>query len=372
MEKKVGIGFDAFKANIGWSLANSAMNAVSNAIEKNAAETAAMEQAEKEARNKNDLLKAIVFLVGFHCTLDRQWKKAIATVLSTFYSENISLFSIEEQIDTAYDEMKSKSLKRFFSDIDSIDSDRTQTCIIYSVVMLLYTNLVNENMALPVHAYNLSLIKKFFMLSRTELANCYGLLGSNLNQDTDDIADLFEELTSEQSIKEFEEANPTLIYEEPAEPVTISVHSENPKGEIEKLYNETIQKVSDDGFLKKFALADSNQKKTLVAVNTYAKNCIGEEILVVYDDTLFGNGKAGFLLTNKKLYIHNSFEDPVEIDLSSIVSIIPNPKEANSFITINDIKVSTSMLTEFGTELVCDFLEKAIPLAKQIELPTNQ
>lgn len=368
----MGIGFDVFKAKVGWNLADGAMELLSDAIEKGAAENAAKEQLAKEQSDKDDMLKTIVFLVGFNCSLDRNWKKAIAASLSAFYDEKISLFSIEDKIDAAYEEMKTKGLKKFFSGISSINTDRKYACLIYAVVMLLYMNLHNGEMVLPAHTYNLALIKKFFALSRAELTQSYEMLGSKINQDVDDLAEVFEELTSEESIKEIEEANPALAYVEPAEPVTISISCENPKEEVEKLYNETIQQCSDDGFAKRFALADSNQKKTLVAINAYAKNCIGEEILVVYDDTLFGNGKAGFILTNKKLYIHNSFEDPIEIDLSSVISITASSKETNPFITINDVKVSTSMLTELGTELVCNFLEKAIPLAKQIELPISQ
>ena len=55
----MGIGFDVFKANIGWNLADSVMNSVSNAIEKNAAENA---ERQKE------------MICSFDCTIYNQIK----------------------------------------------------------------------------------------------------------------------------------------------------------------------------------------------------------------------------------------------------------------------------------------------------------
>lgn len=110
----MGIGFDIFKANIGWNLADSVMGSISNAIEKNAQENAEREKIEKEALNKSDMLKTLVFMIGNNITLDRSGKKEIASILSKIYETNISLFSIEEEIDSVYSELKSKNIKVFF------------------------------------------------------------------------------------------------------------------------------------------------------------------------------------------------------------------------------------------------------------------
>ena len=115
-------------------------------------------------------------------------------------------------------------------------------------------------------------------------------------------------------------------------------------------------------------MADSNPKKIFAAVNAYAKNCKGEEIIAMYDDSSFLNGKVGFLLSNKKLYICNSFQNPQEIELSSVSVISAPPKSLNSFIKVNDIQINTSMLNKKKTEVICNFLQKAIPIAMQIEV----
>lgn len=367
----MGIGFDVFKANLGWNLADSVMGSISNAIEKNAEENEARSKAEKEQSDKNDMLRTLVFLVGNKTTLDRTAKKSIAAVMSTIYEENISLFSIEEEIDSMYSELESQNLKQYFSSISAINSDREQTCMMYVVILLLYMQLSDGNIALPVHAYNLCMIKRFFGIERKELAECYAVLAEKIQKDTDDVADVFEELTSEEAIKKIEAENPTLTYEETKDTISSSAVAicENPKKLIEDIYAASIEEGKEDEDLEnRLILADSNPKKVIAAVNAYAKNCKGEDILALYDDSAFGNGKVGFLLTNKKLYSCNSFEKPQELELSSISKISATPKSLNSFITVNDIQIDTAMLGKKGTEMVCSFLQKAIPVAMQIEV----
>ena len=369
-ELKMGIGWDVFKANVGWNLADSAMGAISDAIDKNAKEQEARAIAAKEQQDKNEMLKTLVFMVGNNIELDRTGKKAIAQTLSDIYGENISLFSIEDKIDASYSEIKNESPKQFFANIKSIKSDREQVCLMYLVVMVLYMGLSDEKLVLPAHVYNLSLIKQFFAVSRSELAQCYSAVSEKINKDVDDIADVFEELTSDESIKKIEAENPGLVYDDTK--LLSENESLNPKEEVEKLYYSCIQDVNgDEEFKKRFFLADENTKKVLAAVNAYAKNCKGEEILALYDDSSFGNGKVGFLLTNKKLYICNSFEKPQEIELASIKEINANPKKLNPFITVNEYQISTSMLNQKGTEIVCKFLQKSIPFAEQVKVITE-
>ena len=168
---------------------------------------------------------------------------------------------------------------------------------------------------------------------------------------------------------QIESVNEEVIEERPAEEPSISV-SENPKEDIEALYVAVAQN-GDESFTGRFFLSDSNPKKVIAAVKAYAKNCKGEEILVAYDDSAFGNGKVGFLLSNKKLYICNSFEKPQEIELSAVQSVSATPKSMNSFITVNDIKIDMTMVNGAAAELIAEFLQKAIPLAKQIEVQSE-
>ena len=85
-------------------------------------------------------------------------------------------------------------------------------------------------------------------------------------------------------------------------------------------------------------------------------------------DSSFSNGRAGFLLSNKKLYTCNSFQKPQEIELNSVDVISVPPKSFNAFINVNNIQINTSMLNKKKTEVICNFLQKAIPIAMQIEV----
>ncbi len=144
----------------------------------------------------------------------------------------------------------------------------------------------------------------------------------------------------------------------------------SPKEGIETYYNDSV-KGMDSTFTSRFMLADSNPKKVIAAVNAYAKGCKGEEILAIYDDSAFGNGKIGFLLSNKKLYVCNSFEKPKEINLADIYSIVATPKLLNSSISVNDIRIDTVQVNGSGTEILAAFLQKAVPLAMNVTVESS-
>ena len=79
-------------------------------------------------------------------------------------------------------------------------------------------------------------------------------------------------------------------------------------------------------------------------------------------------GKCGFLLTNKKLYMYTGtvFDKPKSVPLKNIVSMECKAKKFD--ILVNNIKIITSFL--FKPELVqelFDLLQKVIPLAIEVE-----
>lgn len=186
-----------------------------------------------------------------------------------------------------------------------------------------------------------------------------------------------EEVKEIKTEERIEAAPPASVQEETKEQAKEEVPEpapkvyENPKEEFEVLFYDVVQKAANDDFTQRFLLADKNPKKILAAVKAYAKNCAGENALLMYDDSTFGNGKVGMLLTNKKMYVGNSFETPVEIELSSIRAISATPKSLNSFIMVNEVKIDTAFLNKTTTVLLSDFLQKAVPLAMQIQAPNE-
>lgn len=370
----MGIGWDIFKANIGYNVADGVMNSISNAIANNAAEQEREAKIKKALSDKRDMLKTLVFMVGNNIDLDRDGKKMIAATLSSIYGENVSLFSIEDKIDAYYERIKSEDPKKFFSSISAINTDREQTCMMYVVVLLMYMALSEEAMALPVHAHNLSLIKKFFAIGRSELSKCYAALADKLEKDTDDVADVFEELTSEESIKAIEEANPLLVYkdkveEEPPQPEIINEPEtcDNPREEIERLYYEALKEAGAVGndFRDHVYLADLNPYYVSKAVNLYAKDCVGEDALLVFDNTWTKCFKNGMLLTDKNIYIGNNGKLKVKISLKDVKFIDANTSECK--IIINTSELMTNQIVTDGTVALANFLIKIIPLALKIE-----
>ena len=88
----MGVGFDMFKAVIGYSIAEGVVNSVSDAMERSSAESAVREQNAKDASFKNNMLRILVFMLGNNIELDRDGKKQISSYLSEVTGEKISLF----------------------------------------------------------------------------------------------------------------------------------------------------------------------------------------------------------------------------------------------------------------------------------------
>lgn len=58
------------------------------------------------------------------------------------------------------------------------------------------------------------------------------------------------------------------------------------------------------------------------AVNSYALSIdSNESVIMLYDDTVFGSAKQGFLLTSKRLYGRSIIEKPVFTDITNITKI---------------------------------------------------
>ncbi|MBQ4378320.1 MAG: hypothetical protein II821_03880 [Treponema sp.] len=396
----MGIGFDAFKANIGWSLADSLLGAISDAIEDKNAEQKARSLAENTEQNKQDMLKALVFFITHNIGINRTIKKAIADLFSEAYQERISLFSIEDKINSVYEMVINKSPADFFTEIESIYFDRDNVKAIYLYLCLLYIQFDSEQEILPAHPHNLYLIKKYFRLTHEELAECYGLIGKISDQDIDDIADTFEELTSEEKISEIENKYPSLLDAEEEsykndknnsihnstkqekieedesedeseiyESVFESTTFENPIEEIKNLYNKAIYEAGDNSsdFGKHVFLADSNPEFVMNAVRTYAKDCVGEEAILVFDDTFTKSCKDGFLLTNKNIFIGLGGKIKAKLPLCEINFIDVSFKTFATSIKINTTEIFSEQILKKGTIALANLLKEIIPIAMQIK-----
>ena len=74
----------------------------------------------------------------------------------------------------------------------------------------------------------------------------------------------------------------------------------------------------------------------------------------------------------KQPNVCNTLEKHQEIELSKIEVISATPKKMNSFISVNNIRIDTALCSEVEQSIVSTFLQKVIPLAKQIEVVSEQ
>ena len=364
-----------FKMRIGDAIADTLIDSVSSAIQESSEEAEAAAAIRKSESNRHDTLKSIVFMLTHNIGIDRTIKKQIAKLFSEVEQEQISLFSIEDKIDTAYKLLSENSPENFFIDIDSIFCNRVTAMQIYMYICFVYMRLNSEDAILPAHIHNFYLIKKNFRFSRAELAECYGVLAKMAESDTDDMANLFEELTSEENIAKIESENPALVYIEPEEDdvadeeATVANISENPLEDIKALYSQCLTAAADDSneVKKHLFLADSNPDFVMKAVKLYAKDCVGEEAIFVYDDTFMKSCKDGFLLTNKNLFIGSSGKLSAKIPLSEINFIDVSVSTFIYKIKVNSAEISSAQILKNGTIALANLLKEAIPLAMQIK-----
>lgn len=113
---------------------------------------------------------------------------------------------------------------------------------------------------------------------------------------------------------------------------------------IEKVISDLENQIKDKHFLFKPNLDYTKAKR---AIRKYANNIKFEDILVLYDDSLLGNGKTGFILTENELHFRNFLQKPISFHLDHVSKItfkkgdgftlsklIINNSEAYSFIDI--------------------------------------
>ncbi|MBO6131331.1 MAG: hypothetical protein J6P28_05125 [Treponema sp.] len=392
----MGIGFDFFKATLGARIADAVVDSFSDSGDGASSEVERIStdaedgQNERCPINRNDMLRTLVFLMGNNRNLERSDKKTIAQCLSGMYGEDISLFSIEDKIDEAYKAANSQTAKEYFADMNEIDYDREQAVLSYTTVLLLFAGVTEEDSVSSAYAYNLALIKRALKMERKELAVCYKFAGEELEMDTDDAADKFEEVTSDEAIKKIEEENPSFVRVEvkkelppPSEPASSPVLDqspvpeqdpapvvcENPRGEITKLYYEAMAEAGKNNvdFSKHVFLADDKPDYVLKAVKSYAKGCVGEDVILLFDNTFTKNCKNGLLLTTKNIYIGYSGILLAKIPLPDVNFIDVKVATFSNVVIINKIEMQSEQVLNDGTKALARLLQKIIPLAMQIE-----
>ena len=80
---------------------------------------------------------------------------------------------------------------------------------------------------------------------------------------------------------------------------------------------------------------EKNSTKIQSAVKAYAHKAANENIIFVLDDTLFGGGEDGFLVTTENIYVHNMYEKAFVVSWHEVQTFAPTVKKLNQRIAIN-------------------------------------
>jgi len=107
------------------------------------------------------------------------------------------------------------------------------------------------------------------------------------------------------------------------------VMNDNLRARIKEIY---YQQVNNKAV---FLFENIPPKKLRNARESYATTITEDEtVILLYDDTVFGSAKEGFLLTTKRLYQKNLAEPPGALDVGRIESIALDDKTMHSNLVV--------------------------------------
>jgi len=136
----------------------------------------------------------------------------------------------------------------------------------------------------------------------------------------------------------------------------------------ESLKNNILTICNREGNIDKFYVFDNIPQNILPkAIKSYAKTMdLNEMIIFLYDDTVFGSAKEGFILTDKRFYCKNVAESGNFVNISEINNISFKKGVLTSTIIINvssvEIKFNITQIQE--RQALFNVLNKTIELLK--------
>lgn len=317
-----------------------------------------------EKKDRQDLLKTLVFVTSYKATLTRDLKKHIVTIMKII-DEDISVFSCEPEIDGIYRDLQKMTSAAFFKEVLSTRILREKIMQMYIYVLFLVSRLNGDKTLSPQQLYNLSLIKKQFQFSRQELGQCYSALAKLTETDTDDIAEELEMLTGESAMRQLMKDYPDLVEGDAVPHIGQDAESAGLSEEtlqaIESLYHESVQRVSEKDYETRLVLGQQRPQLLQKAINTYANEAAKEMPLVQFDESLMNNGQAGILLTNKKIYLKDTFEFAA-IPIRNIVTV----EATGTTIKVNTVSLQLISISKKAVQEMAEFLRQCVSVLESV------
>lgn len=123
------------------------------------------------------------------------------------------------------------------------------------------------------------------------------------------------------------------------------------------------------GLERVFVGKDIPDKKLMNAVKEYAKDVSPSDVLLLVDDTLFGNAKNGFLITPTSIYFHQMGMTPQCITLNSITSVALDKQKSVTNLLVNGVKVQSIGVSQESIAPIVEILNCCAQMDKATLLP---
>lgn len=108
---------------------------------------------------------------------------------------------------------------------------------------------------------------------------------------------------------------------------------------------------------------DIPEKKLTKAIKSYAKDMLPEQALAMWDSTVFGSGKKGFIITERIFYYSELMDKPWAVPYEKIERIHLGPDEDNIpwiRIKLPDRLIETNDAIDMKIHELSDFLNAAM------------
>jgi hypothetical protein len=129
-------------------------------------------------------------------------------------------------------------------------------------------------------------------------------------------------------------------------------------------------------FSNLFFFDEIPQKRLKNAIKVFAPIENDETVICLFDETLFGTGKVGFLLTDKRLYIKCIMEKPQSADVADIFELKHNIGLVNSQLVVKSgFKTYTLEISQTSgaksKEVLFDILDRIVKLLRGEDIPAQ-
>lgn len=335
-----------------------------------------LEECLKEATIEAEI-KTIAFIISR--------KKEILPGEIAFIKENASDLGIEQENleDRIFKEAEvikeSEHSSEYLTFLDELRFEDKQELLVLDVLLagtFIFEKVGKGEKASPNYAYNFILIKNHMHFSNKEFSDCLHeaefpeeqleLIEKTFsNQEIDYIRETFPEICDPEDIERAERRKEQEKKQQIKQ--ARKEHASALREYVGTLYNQALENDCDD-YLASNIIEDTTkyEAETQKALSSYGQD-IGkdgtENILIVYNSDALNPFIAGFILTDKKIYVRETkYDEPHSWNLEEIKEITVKKGLLFCTLKVNEITVDSSIAKKYFTqaEQLIEMMKKVI------------